>query len=243
MMAGQLRDRSAVLGFTLVEALVVTALTGFILAILATVTAQWLPNWNYGFVRTQRAELVETAIERLAGDISSAEFVSPSRDAAGPLFDGDERSITFVRTAIGPNAHSGLEIVRISETADIKGTALVRTRAMFAPGAPAAQPQFADPVVLLRAPFRTSFSYAGKDSVWKSEWRGAMQLPAAVRITIRGAPGERALAISTVAAVRTELPADCVGDKGGDVCGDLGRPAAKTETAVTAEKASGQGLR
>ncbi len=214
MMAGRIRYRSGVLGFTLVEALVATALMGFVLAILATVTAQWLPNWNRGFARIQRAELLETAIERLTNDISAAEFVSPNRQVDGPLFDGDELSITFVRSAVGPNTRSGLEIVRIAEATDIQGPAVVRTRAMFAPGAAAAQPQFADPVLLLRAPYRTSFSYAGKDGVWKSEWRGAGRLPTAVRITIRGATSDRALAISTIAAIRTELPADCAGAKG-----------------------------
>ena len=43
------RRRSRIAGFTLVEAMVATALMGMILAAIATVTAQWLPNWNRGF--------------------------------------------------------------------------------------------------------------------------------------------------------------------------------------------------
>jgi general secretion pathway protein J len=50
------RRRLEVAGFTLVEVLMATALMGAILAALATVTAQWLPNWNRGFARVQRTE-------------------------------------------------------------------------------------------------------------------------------------------------------------------------------------------
>ena len=51
-------NRRNIAGFTLLEALVATALMGMILASLATITAQWLPNWNHGIVRVQRNELV-----------------------------------------------------------------------------------------------------------------------------------------------------------------------------------------
>ena len=43
-------------GFTLLEVLLATLLMTVILGALATVTAQWLPNWNRGIVRVQRAD-------------------------------------------------------------------------------------------------------------------------------------------------------------------------------------------
>ena len=46
----------AIAGFTLVEALLATALMAAILAAIGTVTAQWLPNWNRGFASVQRSE-------------------------------------------------------------------------------------------------------------------------------------------------------------------------------------------
>ena len=64
-------------GFTLIEALFATALMGAILAALATVTAQWLPNWNRGFARVQRNELLALGLERLVADLAAAEFVQP----------------------------------------------------------------------------------------------------------------------------------------------------------------------
>jgi len=120
-------------GFTLIEALIATALMVAILAALATITAQWLPNWNRSFVRVQRMELTSIGLERIVADLAAAQFVPAHSEAKGPLFDGEELSVTFVRSAIGPNAQPGLQIVRIGETADARGLAVIRTAAPFAP--------------------------------------------------------------------------------------------------------------
>src|SRR6202011_811195 len=111
----------------------------------------------------------------------------------------------------GPNARPGLEVVRIGETTDRQELVTVRSRAPFAPLQPAASPseqlRFGDPVVLLRAPFRLSFSYAGPDRVWKSSWHEADKLPAAIMLTVRDAATERVLSVSTVASIHAEAPA------------------------------------
>ena len=104
----------ATAGFTLIEALLATALMGAILAALATITAQWLPNWNRGFARVQRAEHLSLGLERLVADLAAAEFVAAGRELPQPVFDGTELAVTFVRSALGPNARPGLEIVRIA---------------------------------------------------------------------------------------------------------------------------------
>ena len=54
-------------GFSLVEALVAMVLLGTIVTGLATVTAQWLPNWSRGLASVQRNELLTRGLERLAG--------------------------------------------------------------------------------------------------------------------------------------------------------------------------------
>ena len=115
-MTRQRRPHRGTDGFTLIEALAATVLMGMILAALATVTAQWLPNWDRGFARVQRSELLDLALERMIADLAAAEFVSPSRKTTQPLFEGAELSVTFVRSAFGPNVRGGLEIVRIAET-------------------------------------------------------------------------------------------------------------------------------
>jgi general secretion pathway protein J len=217
------RLRRSVAGFTLIEALAATVLMGMVLAALATITAQWLPNWNRGFIRTQRAESLDIALERLVADLAAAEFISPDRKSTRPLFAGTELAVTFVRSAIGPNTRPGLEIVRVAETADRQGPALVRARMPFVPAATSDQSHFADPVVLLRGPYRASFSYAGQDRVWKSTWLDARELPSAVRLTIRDATTERTLSVSTTAVIHTQLPARCATSKEGRGCSTTAR--------------------
>jgi general secretion pathway protein J len=200
-------------GFTLIEVLMATALMGAILAALATVTAQWLPNWNRGFARVQRSEQLGLGLERLVADLAAAEFVSPGRGTVTPLFDGAEQSVTLVRTAIGPNARAGLDIVRIAEVGSDRGPALVRSRALFVPaaeGSGAIPTNFTEPVVLVRAPFRVLFSYAGPDRIWKNSWRGAPLLPRAIRATVRDSTTGQTLATTTATLVHAEVPVDCL---------------------------------
>ena len=204
---------AATAGFTLIEALVATALMGLILATLATITAQWLPNWNHGLVRIQRDDQIALGLERLSADLAAAEFVPKGSRDRKPLFDGASRSITFVRTALGPNTGPGLEIVRIAEVTSDRGPLLVRTRAPFIPNADRAQPNFSDSVVLLRAPFRVSFSYAGTDRNWREDWRDQIQLPNAVKLTVRDAASQRTLSVSTAVLLHAEIPIDCIAAK------------------------------
>ena len=202
-------------GFTLIETLVAMALMGLVLSALANITAQWLPNWNRGLDRIQRSELISIALQRIGADLAAAEYVSVNRDARRPLFDGSELSVTFVRTALGPNAGLGLDVVRVGETSDRQGLVTVRSRALFRPlplaSSVSEQIHFGEPVVLLRAPFRLSFAYAGQDRIWKSNWHDSDKLPAAIRLTVRDAASERILSISTVAPVHVQSPAqsDC----------------------------------
>ncbi len=200
-------------GFTLIEMLIALILMVGILAALATVTAQWLPNWNRGFAHIQRTELFGQGLERLVADLSAAEFVTANGRAWQPLFEGDELAVRFVRTAIGPNRRPGLEFVRISTMSDERGVALVRARAPFVPlpqdGKIRDLAKFSDPVVLIRAPYRAFFSYAGSDHVWHNTWRDADQLPITIRVSVRDAT-QRTLAVSTATVLRISAPAACV---------------------------------
>ena len=201
-------------GFSLFEALAAMALMAVLAAALATVTAQWLPNWKRGFGRVQATEQLRLGLERVVADFSAAEFITANADTKRPLFDGTELSAMFVRSALGPNARPGLEIIRFIETSDDKGFALVRERAPFTPLPSAAGrvllPQFSDPVVLVRAPFRIRFSYAGPDRAWRDVWRDAPALPDAVRISVKDAATDLTLAASTAVRIHVALPAACI---------------------------------
>jgi general secretion pathway protein J len=216
--------RRAEHGFTLFEALVAVALMGIILTALALITAQWFPSWNRGFRRVQQAELIGLGMERIAADLAAAQFVAPNAETKHPLFEGSELSVTFVRSAIGPNTAPGLEIIRFSETAGDGGLALVRMRAPFVPLQAnvqvAAQVEFSDPVALIHPPYRLSFAYAGGDRAWQNTWMSATQLPSAVRLTLRSAATGQILMVSTAALVHVNASVECLDVKSAGECRD-----------------------
>jgi general secretion pathway protein J len=206
-------DQSRCAGFTLVEALASTLLMTIILAALATITAQWLPSWDRGFARLQRGGVLAASLERLTNDIAAAQYVSAGTANDPPLFDGSELSVTFVRTTLAPNTTTGLEVVRLAEDGSEHGPALVRSTAPLPIGGESSTENgdllFANPVVMVRAPYRVSFSYAGPDRVWRSTWHGQVALPRAVRVSLRDNATSIVLGVSTSTLVHAELPARC----------------------------------
>jgi general secretion pathway protein J len=198
-------------GFSLVEAMAAVALTASIVMGLSSMTGQWLPNWRRGFVDLQRADLLGLGLERLAEDISAAEYVTPWGGAPTPLFEGDASEMIFVRSAIGPNSYPHLEVIRLAQISDDRGLALTRMRAPFTPMSPGVSAQsfpFGDAVALVRAPYGVTFAYAGADRVWVDSWKSQKHLPDAVRITVRDTILNRVLAAST--AVRIKVTAQGV---------------------------------
>jgi general secretion pathway protein J len=212
------RARADEAGFTLIEVLLATLLMTIILGALATVTSQWLPNWNRGMAQVQRAERLAMGLDRITADLAVAEMVPLNGKTRAPLFEGSELSVTFVRTAVGPSARPGLEIVRLSEKADDQGLALVRERAPFAPMPTDAQIKFLDQVVLIRLPFRVTFSYAGPDQVWQPTWRGQTQLPEMIRIAVRNGATGQVPAVSGAAIVHANAPAECARARNVSAC-------------------------
>jgi general secretion pathway protein J len=246
MTAARCDRRAGEQGFTLIEAIVALALMSLVLYALANITAQWLPNWNRGVGRVQRAEAIGIALQRIAADLAAAEYVPANRESRRPLFDGSELSITFVRTAIGPNAGVGLDVVHFGEAKDGREFVTVRSRARFAPlpvgSSLAEQVHLGDPVVLLRAPFRLSFSYAGRDREWKSSWHEAEKLPAMIKLTVRDAASQRVLSLSTIVPIHAQVPSDCTRPDGN--CNDkpkTSEPKTSEQGNVTVAGAAGQG--
>jgi general secretion pathway protein J len=213
---------NATAGFTLLEMLVSMALLGMILGALATLTAQWLPNWNRGMSRIESNEQIALGLDRLTADLAAAEYVSVRRDTPLPLFDGSANAVTFVRTTHNPNSRLGLEIVRIAEIQGAAGLRLMRSTAPFMPISssvdPRTQPAFGNPVVLLRAPYQVTFAYAGTDRIWHELWRQQSKLPYAIRLTLQDASTRRALSISTATTIHVGLPSDCIRSKSAEAC-------------------------
>src|SRR5262249_13715577 len=168
------------------------------------------------------AELLASGLERIVNDLAAAQFVSPGRDGRYPLFDGGARSIVFVREALLPAAVPKLEIVRIAETPGTGGLVVARMRAPFTPvvNGPGRrdEPDFTDPVVLLRPPYRLAFSYAGPDRIWRDAWREQVELPKGIKLTVSDASTRRTLAVSTATLVHAEAPVDCLSAKSSAEC-------------------------
>lgn len=205
------RRRQAEAGFTMIEAVVAVVLMGLIVGTLATITAQWLPNWKRGLLRAQRNEQVAIALDRLVADLAAAEYISPNGLTRVPLFRGDEGGVSFVRSAVGPNGSRGLEIVQIGEVVDAIGPALVRVRAPFtllSGRDPSTDPlHFTDPVVLLRAPLHIAFAYAGADGKWKKFWHNSGDLPTMVGFIVRDASAGRQVLVATATRVHIDAMA------------------------------------
>ncbi|MGJ4996966.1 hypothetical protein ACQR0Z_21265 [Bradyrhizobium sp. HKCCYLS3077] len=187
------------------------ALTGLIMTMLAAVTRDWLPNWKRGLRYAQESEKVGIVLERLVADLAAAQFMTPNRLSRNPLFRGDEQSVAFVRSTLSPNGRRGLEIVQIAELSDGRGRALVRSTAPFRilPNGDLSgdQIKFADPVVLLRAPFSVRFAYASPDGRWLRAWPNLGVLPSAVRISVRTADDGSGQLISAAARIQVDAMA------------------------------------
>jgi general secretion pathway protein J len=188
-------------------------------------------------------------LQRIAEDLAAAQYVPVGGDEKRPLFAGSERSVIFVRTALGPNAGPGLDVIRLSETSDQGGLATVRSRTSFRPMPPeqADQLHFSEPVLLLRAPYQLSFAYAGEDRAWRSTWQESEKLPAKIRLTVRDSSNARA--ISTVATIHVQSLAQgecksadgkCDDNAGGPAATQNGQPANST-AASQAAGGAGQG--
>lgn len=207
--------RAAVAGFSLIEMLVALVLTGLALSALSLVTGQWLPFWQRGLSLVSQTDVLALAMDRMADDLAAALFVPAHDKSRKPLFEGTTGTVVFVRTALGPNAQPGLEIVRL-EAAE---GGLTRSVTAYAPRSEAAGlPPFGPPVAVLDGRYRVSFSYAGSDGRWLDGWRNAITLPRAIRMVLRDGRSGQVLQLSSAVVVRAELPARCVTRDRGPPC-------------------------
>lgn len=210
-------------GFTLIETLIALVLLGLVLGSLASISGQWLPSWKRELVRARSSEKIAITLDRLVSDLSAAQYVSVSPQSMVPFFQGNEQSVTFVRSAIGPNGSRGLEFVRIAEITDSRGPALVRMRAPFTSRADRdlsiERIAFADPVVLLRSPLHLRFGYARNDGKWLRTWPYAGILPNAVRFVVRNENPDQTALISTAARIHVNMMAPRPGEVREDPAG------------------------
>ena len=185
------------------------ALMGLILAALATVTAQWMPNWNHGIARVQRSDDVALGLERLATDLAAAEFIAASRETRKPLFDGAARSVIFVRAAFGPNTGPALRLFASPKSIATEARSWSGPERHSRPELTARNPLSQIPSCCCGHPIGSPFHMQGADRNWHEEWRDQIQLPKAIKLTVQDAATQRTLSISTATRVHVEAPMEC----------------------------------
>ena len=134
------------------------------------------------------------------------EFISISHKTRNPLFDGTNRSVTFVCTTLGPNKRPGREIVRIAETTSEQGTLLVRTRAAFEPGADQHNWPLSIWLFYLAITSPNVVFLCGGRSQLAERPAQQAQLPSAVKLRMRDATTQRILSVSTATLTTPKSP-------------------------------------
>ena len=115
-------------------------------------------------------------LDRLVADVAAAEIIAGSATNI-PMFDGTEFAVMFVRTPVGPNTFTGLEVIQIEQASDNRGPALVRNTAPFTPAIrDLREVNFSSPVVLIRAPYDLIL-VCWPGSHMEGQWRSAALLP------------------------------------------------------------------
>lgn len=203
-------------GFTLIEALVALAIGGFVIATLATVTGQWMRNWQIGIPVLQRSQALATGLDRIVADVAAARFMPAG--TTGFVFTGGPNAITLVRQTLPVEAPAGLEVVRLAASPGGGDVTLARSRTALPFGSSLGTPTDAAPVALLRQPQTIRFAYADADQVWQPNWRIAARLPRFVRVEVIDRRSSRALLPPVVVRLHADAPLTCAALSAGNLC-------------------------
>src|SRR5262245_56263385 len=184
-------------GFTLVEVLAALAIASLIIIAGAALIRNVAIYFDRGTRGATEAERLILAVGRLAGDFSSARFVS-RRTADGTAIAfaaeqesiGQSASVLFVGAGGVASNSSDDELVSLTIERDGDLRRLVRRRAAWPGGLARFEDVTAkDPVVLIEGKLDISFSFGrltpAGESAWSSGWTGELALPRYVRLILR----------------------------------------------------------
>ncbi len=210
------RTRAGSDGFTLIEVLAALAIASVIIMASAALIHNVALFFDRGTRSVTEAERLMLAVERLAGDFSSARFV-PRRIDQGTTsvaFAGEPARIFVVSAGRAASGSLDDDLLSLVVEQDGEVSRLVRRRAIW----PGPRARFEDvtpkdPVVLIEGKLDISFAFGrfAPDGalVWSASWADERALPQYVRLNLR----DRATGANPIGEadfiIRANAPASC----------------------------------
>jgi len=210
------RTRAGCDGFTLIEVLAALAIASVIIMASTALIHNVALFFDRGTRSVTEAERLMLAVERLAGDFSSARFVPRRTEQriAAAAFAGEPSGIVFVSAGRAASGSLDDDLISLAVEQDGEVSRLVRRRATW-PGPRArfedVTPQ--DPVVLIEGKLDISFvfgRYAPDGALaWQANWAGERVLPQYVRLNLRDRATGANLLGEADFVIRANAPAAC----------------------------------
>jgi general secretion pathway protein J len=209
------RTRAGCDGFTLIEVLAALAIASVIIMASTALIHNVALFFDRGTRSVTEAERLMLAVERLAGDFSSARFVPRRTEQriAAAAFAGEPSGIVFVSAGRAASGSLDDDLISLTVEQDGEVSRLVRRRATW----PGPRARFEDvtpkdPVVLIEGKLDISFVFGrfAPDGAlaWQANWAGGA-LPQYVRLNLRDrTTGSNPLGEADF-VIRANAPAAC----------------------------------
>jgi hypothetical protein len=195
------RDRNG--GFALVESIAVLGLAALVFLTLLLATDIVSRNAQ---ATARRADIIETLMTGLGAvrrDLQGARFIRVgSRNEDPVLFSGSAKAVAVAVGDDGTGLGHGESLVLIEARDEDARGSLVRSSARLLPGTTGfGSVEFANAAVLAAGPWTYRFSYADLEAGaerWRSAWTATTRMPAAIRLEVLDASGQRVVPPLTV---------------------------------------------
>jgi hypothetical protein len=195
------RDRDA--GFALIESIAVLALAALVMLTLLLATDLVSRN---SAAAARRADIIETLMTGLGAvrrDLQDARYIRVGPRAEDPvLFSGSAKAVAVAVADDNTGLGHGESLVLIESRYENGRGVLVRSSARLLPGTLGfGSVKFTNPALLISGPWKYRFSYADLQAGaerWRSSWTATTRMPAAIRVEVLDASGQRVVPPLTV---------------------------------------------
>lgn len=210
------KQRGGCDGFTLIEVLAALAIASVIIMASAALIHNVALFFDRGTRSVTEAERLMLAVERLAGDFSSARFVTrrTERGTGAVAFAGELARIIFVGAGRAASGSLDDDLLSLAVEQDGEVSRLVRRRVTWpGPRARFEDVTLKDPVVLIEGKLDISFIFGrvAPDGAlaWSTSWAGEGALPQYVRLNLLDRATGANLVGEADFVIRANAPAAC----------------------------------